>query len=1007
MSKQNNYPQNNNIEEEEIEENGNKEEFEEEAVNQVNEEEDQEFSVAFDIQINEGSFILLVGKTDEKKLILRLVDKEDDSKPFYQNEFSLEELREINSIFNNFTNENDIINYIIKQLNESEKELEIIDNNNIKLSLLVNEKSNKTQIDFVLIKVAYILEGEEEIQEITKNNNINGMNKEKENGMEEGEEEEIDNLEEVNEEGTEEVENENDQLYNNNQNIENEEHIEEPNMEYSEENVEKSEQKENNITEKINGINKNINSEQTNSPTKNIIKNDKTLQTIIEDTNENIIMSPELNKHKKEILIINKSNGQNEIQVKKEIFKSNLENFSPSKISKNIEQLKENLDSFGRAVDNLEQPDDEENDQEKDNNDNKIKKQDLNSFKNSIVEIFEKLSDNFNNQIQKQNDYFMKLKNELNEKNENEIKEMKKEINKKDIQINEIKNILNEKVSTLEKKINELNRVVKSKESSSQNINSMNNNNKEINKDKTQLKFYSEKINNIVNRLKQNELNYSKTNNLINSLDIKVKNCESKIRNMEGLQRGDKEKIIIDKISNIENKSKNFESQINNLKNNQNFSKDRELYEKLNNLEKNVKQMQENRKKYEINMNKNIDEMNNSNIINKINDLINWSIAYEKEIKNNNNRLEHLNRRLNILENRNVSSRTNEIKQDKNQNEVYHGVSINIGGEKINEKERTSETSSHKKFKKVQKKSVKNNVNSDNDQKENEIKNYRVIKNIEENYPKSKKYNSQTFNKSNKISSYTSNNNTIKTNKYLEKNNNKEYQSLTRPRSRSKEHERNSEIENSANSKSLRQKKYKDFNPPIPKEYEDNVIESKIIEYDDIIFIENRIKEIYPKNDIYYNLVYRASVDGDKSLDFHNKCDKIGPNLTFIKTKKGFIFGGFTAKNWEHLKRDININKPNLGSASRDAKAFGFCVSLQKIYNNERPDEFAIWCNRNFGPTFKNNFFQIFDNCFKRGGYCSLKKNSHFAGQEYDYEISGGESKFGVEDIEVYEIQIH
>ena len=152
-------------------------------------------------------------------------------------------------------------------------------------------------------------------------------------------------------------------------------------------------------------------------------------------------------------------------------------------------------------------------------------------------------------------------------------------------------------------------------------------------------------------------------------------------------------------------------------------------------------------------------------------------------------------------------------------------------------------------------------------------------------------------------------------------------------------------------------------------------------------------------------MVYRATEDGDKSIDFHKKCDKIGPNITFVKTKNGCVFGGFTVKNWEHLKRDINVNKPNLGSASRDSKAFGFCINYQKIYNNEKPNEFAIWCNRNFGPTFKNNFFQIFNNCFKRGGYCSVRKNSHFGGQDQDYEISGGEAKFGVEEIEVFELQ--
>ena len=184
-------------------------------------------------------------------------------------------------------------------------------------------------------------------------------------------------------------------------------------------------------------------------------------------------------------------------------------------------------------------------------------------------------------------------------------------------------------------------------------------------------------------------------------------------------------------------------------------------------------------------------------------------------------------------------------------------------------------------------------------------------------------------------------------------------------------------------------------------------INSRIVNYEDIIFIQNRIKEINPRiKDVYFSLVYRATEDGDKAVNFHNKCDKIGPNIVLIKTKKGFIFGGFTFRNWEHLPRDIDINRPNLGSASRDANAFGFNINNQKIYNNERPNEFAIWCNRNFGPTFKNNLFQIFDSCLKKGGYCTVRRSSHFGGQKTDFEITGGESKFKVDELEVFEVKL-
>ena len=201
----------NNIEEEELEENGNQiqEEYEEEVINQGNEEEGQEFKVAFNIQINEGSFILLVGKTDEKKLILRLVDKDDDSKPFYQNEFSLVELKELNSYFNKFIDEEEAVDCVIQHLNESEKEIEILDDNNIELTILINENNQKTKIDFVLNKASYVLEGEEEVKEIKKDNINDNMRNENNKIMDH------ERIEE-DEEGIEEVENENGGDYNKN-----------------------------------------------------------------------------------------------------------------------------------------------------------------------------------------------------------------------------------------------------------------------------------------------------------------------------------------------------------------------------------------------------------------------------------------------------------------------------------------------------------------------------------------------------------------------------------------------------------------------------------------------------------------------------------------------------------------------------------------------------------------------------------------------------------------------
>ena len=55
---------------------------------------------------------------------------------------------------------------------------------------------------------------------------------------------------------------------------------------------------------------------------------------------------------------------------------------------------------------------------------------------------------------------------------------------------------------------------------------------------------------------------------------------------------------------------------------------------------------------------------------------------------------------------------------------------------------------------------------------------------------------------------------------------------------------------------------------------------------------------------------------------------------------KNMIFVGFTFRNWDKLVRDMDINRPNLGSASRDSISFCFNVNKQKIYNHEKPNKF-------------------------------------------------------------------
>ena len=60
--------------------NKNEEEYEEENmmnINQNQEDEEGQDVYAYDIQINYDSYLLIIGKTEENKILLRLINKED------------------------------------------------------------------------------------------------------------------------------------------------------------------------------------------------------------------------------------------------------------------------------------------------------------------------------------------------------------------------------------------------------------------------------------------------------------------------------------------------------------------------------------------------------------------------------------------------------------------------------------------------------------------------------------------------------------------------------------------------------------------------------------------------------------------------------------------------------------------------------------------------------------------------------------------------------------------
>ena len=167
--------------------------------------------------------------------------------------------------------------------------------------------------------------------------------------------------------------------------------------------------------------------------------------------------------------------------------------------------------------------------------------------------------------------------------------------------------------------------------------------------------------------------------------------------------------------------------------------------------------------------------------------------------------------------------------------------------------------------------------------------------------------------------------------------------------------------------------------------YKADIIKSK----DELAFLTRKI--CVDNSRVNINLLYKATVDSDKAEVFHEKCDSANSSIVLIETENGRRFGGFTKCSWEG--DDIEKN---------DNYAFVFSLDELKIYDVIQ-GEAAIGCYRNYGPVFAGYQIKILDEAFRRGGETALKGANYETNE--DYELSGGFEKFGVKEIEVFEVE--
>ena len=177
-------------------------------------------------------------------------------------------------------------------------------------------------------------------------------------------------------------------------------------------------------------------------------------------------------------------------------------------------------------------------------------------------------------------------------------------------------------------------------------------------------------------------------------------------------------------------------------------------------------------------------------------------------------------------------------------------------------------------------------------------------------------------------------------------------------------------------------------------------LDSKILKNkEDVAFITNRLinnDENLKQKKINYNLIYRATRDGDNSNSFHNKVNNKSSHLSIIETNKGIKFGVFIEQPFK-----------NIGNSINDNKCFIFSLNLKKIYNAKYGAYNINDCNDNIIDLY-NQPILICDNCLTNNNSHTCSKSNadaSFTGFESDYELNNNEEYFQVKEIETYLIE--
>ena len=140
------------------------------------------------------------------------------------------------------------------------------------------------------------------------------------------------------------------------------------------------------------------------------------------------------------------------------------------------------------------------------------------------------------------------------------------------------------------------------------------------------------------------------------------------------------------------------------------------------------------------------------------------------------------------------------------------------------------------------------------------------------------------------------------------------------------------------------------------------------------------------RKDFKIKLLFRMSIDGNKSNSYHKLCDDKENLLTIIETDNNIKFGGFATKSWGEKNQYIE-------------KAFMFSLNQMKKYERINYD-ISKWDGKNYGPVF-GNAWDIYINSDMSTGREQCNSDSVF----FKKYVITNNGYFSVKEIEVFQIE--